>query len=238
MEYLPNGDLQSLISQGTRFSVEEQLNITYQILDALNYLHQRGISHRDIKPANILFDENMHPKLIDFGMSCENAASSHTFCGTPFFMAPEIINTDNYDGKKSDIWSLAITLHVMATYVFPFHYQSEVQYLKDVQAKKLFFQNKAQGIMGNIIKEMLICEPKERPSSKEIIEMIEQYCAQHFIVLSSKAKQVSRPNTSLPRIVKPNQCLCNGMKLNCPVKINRYSDKMLLRLISHGLKCF
>ncbi|KAI5510762.1 protein kinase protein, partial [Trichomonas vaginalis G3] len=91
MEYFQNGDLQSLISHGIRLSFEECIRISYQILEGLTYLHKRGISHRDIKPENILFDDAYNPKLVDFGLAKENSDALSTYCGTAWYIAPEIV---------------------------------------------------------------------------------------------------------------------------------------------------
>ena len=118
MEYFHNGDLQSLISQGILLSFDECVRISYKILDALAYLHKRGICHRDIKPGNILFDDSFNPKLIDFGLAKENADVLSTYCGTLWYIAPEIVKNSEYDGRKADIWAFGVTLHLLSTGCF------------------------------------------------------------------------------------------------------------------------
>ncbi|EAX89733.1 CAMK family protein kinase [Trichomonas vaginalis G3] len=115
MEYFPNGDLQSLLTHGVKFTTQEQIKIAIGVLNGLNYLHQRGISHRDIKPENIVFDEKLNPKIIDFGLSKEDSSNLYTFCGTPYYVAPEMITSHSYNGMKADIWAFGITLHCLAT---------------------------------------------------------------------------------------------------------------------------
>lgn len=67
MEFMENGDMQFLINSNHLFRQSDQIRIAIEILEALQYLHSRGISHRDIKPANVMFDSEFHAKLIDFG---------------------------------------------------------------------------------------------------------------------------------------------------------------------------
>lgn len=192
MEYLHNGDLQSLLERGMCFAEDEQIIIAYKILDAMHYLHQRGISHRDIKPENILFDSQLNPKLIDFGLSRENASALSTFCGTAFYMAPELVNCDVYDGRKSDIWAFGITAHVLAAQRFPWTRRSEVQMIKDLQENKLELIIEDVGLMTDIIKKCLVMNPKERMSTLELMGYIEQ-----------KAKlpiNVSKSDAPLPKI--------------------------------------
>jgi serine/threonine protein kinase len=70
MEYCPNGDLFSKIKKNGPLSEKEAAEIFQQILNALLYLKQMGLSHRDVKPENVLFDKNWNVKLIDFGFVC------------------------------------------------------------------------------------------------------------------------------------------------------------------------
>ncbi len=76
--------------------------------------------HRDIKLENILIDNSLKIKLIDFGFSIHSKQKLKIFCGTPSYMAPEIINKIEYCGKMSDVWSLGILLFVMLIGKYPF----------------------------------------------------------------------------------------------------------------------
>lgn len=172
MDYLPNGDIQSILAKGIRFSYEEQFRVATQILEALQYLHQRGISHRDIKPENILFDSNMDAKLIDFGLSKENASSLHTYCGTPFYMAPELISNDTYDGKKADIWAFGIVMHIMSTGHFPWTPRSEVQLLKELSSKSIELEIEPMGTIGLLIKNSLVFDHNKRATADELLAEI------------------------------------------------------------------
>ncbi|EAX91244.1 CAMK family protein kinase [Trichomonas vaginalis G3] len=162
MEYVPNGDLQTLIFRGISFTLEEQLNICYEILQALQYLHHRGISHRDLKPENILFDLKFHPKIIDFGLSKEKCEKLHTYCGTTLYMAPEVILCDTYDGSKADVWAFGVTAHILAAQAFPWGLKSEAQYLKCIQMQDISIDVIPKGIIGLIISKSLIFDPAQR----------------------------------------------------------------------------
>jgi len=134
MELLPGGDLLQCILEHKCFTEPQARRSFREVCDAVKYLHARHIVHRDLKPENILLTskdrETMHLKLADFGLARKNLESKgcRTFCGTPHYFAPEVINTfKNREsgqpagyGKQADMWSLGVILYVILSGIPPF----------------------------------------------------------------------------------------------------------------------
>lgn len=195
MEYLECGDLQTLLYQGYSFSIDDQLNIASQIVSAITYIHKRGICHRDIKPENILFDSEMRPKLIDFGLSREKSSKLNTLCGTSMYMPPEVLRGMQYDGKLADIWSLGVTLHVFNCSQFPFA-SSEAQYIREIQEGNLNINMKCCPCFVNIIRDTLSFDPAKRPGCDELYIRIEN--ARGRMIRSNE--RVIKCGQTLPRL--------------------------------------
>lgn len=115
LEFVENGALSALLGKLNRHgNVEEQLVAVYtlQILEGLKYLHQQGVIHRDIKGANILATKDGIVKLADFGVATKLSESrkSDSVVGTPYWMAPEIIEMTGQQSSACDIWSVGCTV--------------------------------------------------------------------------------------------------------------------------------
>lgn len=125
MEYAKGGELFNKVSKG---KLKEDVARKYfqQLINAVDFCHSRGVYHRDLKPENLLLDENENLKISDFGLSASAESKHqdgllHTTCGTPAYVAPEVINRKGYDGAKADTWSCGVILYVLMAGYLPFH---------------------------------------------------------------------------------------------------------------------
>ncbi|KAJ0918094.1 putative protein kinase CAMK-CAMKL-CHK1 family [Helianthus annuus] len=124
MELVRGGELFSKIAKG-RLPEDVARSYFQQLISAVDFCHSRGVYHRDLKPENLLLDEEGNLKVTDFGLSAfsdhiRQDGLLHTTCGTPAYVAPEVIGKKGYDGAKADIWSCGVILYVLLAGFLPF----------------------------------------------------------------------------------------------------------------------
>lgn len=104
-EYVCGGELFSYLRNAGRFSTSTGNFYASEIVSALDYLHTRSIVYRDLKPENLLLDREGHLKITDFGFAKKLTDRTWTLCGTPEYLAPEIIQSKGHN-KAVDWWAL------------------------------------------------------------------------------------------------------------------------------------
>uniref|UniRef100_UPI00358DDFF0 protein kinase C delta type-like isoform X2 n=1 Tax=Myxine glutinosa TaxID=7769 RepID=UPI00358DDFF0 len=138
MEYLKGGDLMFYMQKKGKFNLTLSTFYAAEIVIALQFLHSRGIIYRDLKLDNVMLDSEGHIKITDFGMCKENVDSENlasTFCGTPDYIAPEILQGLRY-GPWVDWWSFGVLLYEMLIGWSPFYGNSQDQVYEAIQRGK------------------------------------------------------------------------------------------------------
>jgi BR serine/threonine kinase len=122
LEYAPNGEMFHYLRQEGRLDAKRAFNFFRQVINGLEYCHQRLICHRDLKPENLLLDSNLNVKIADFGMAnmMREGDFLETSCGSPHYASPEVVRGDRYNGMFSDVWSSGVVLFALLFGRLPF----------------------------------------------------------------------------------------------------------------------
>lgn len=166
MEYVRGGELFAKLQQG---KLKEDLARKYfqQLISAVDFCHSRGVSHRDLKPENLLLDENGDLKVSDFGLSALpeqhwNDGLLHTQCGTPAYVAPEVLRKKGYDGAKADIWSCGVILFVLLAGYLPFQNANLMKMYVKIFKAEYEFPPWISPEARRLISKLLVVDPERR----------------------------------------------------------------------------
>ena len=170
MEYAKNGNLYQLINKNkSGFSEKIAFQYFIQVVNAVYFLHENQIIHRDIKPENLLLGENNTIKLCDFGwaknLTLKNRSS---YCGTVEYMAPEIIESENYD-YSVDIWSLGILFYELLMGHSPFKDKTTKNTIVNIKLHDLKFDKEISDDCKDLINKLLEVNKEKRINIKDIL---------------------------------------------------------------------
>lgn len=136
LEFISGPDLKTVLESQKRFAPKVAVQILLPLIDGLAQAHALGITHRDLKPSNVAFAQNAQgqwaPMLLDFGLSKPAPSGSKDFrltnqgetVGTPAYMAPEMMRSDDGGNARSDVWSLGVMLFELVTGTLPYRGES------------------------------------------------------------------------------------------------------------------
>ena len=177
MEFCSGGELFDRLEKKGRYSEKEAATLMYKLFHAINHMHGSNISHRDLKPENCLFDtkrEDAEIKLVDFGLASRfnNGAGMSTLVGTPYYIAPEIIN-GNY-GPECDNWSLGVILYTLLVGYPPFRGENRAEIFKKVRKAKYSLTEKEFKTVSkeakDLIRKLLNPDVKNRITAGQAME--------------------------------------------------------------------
>jgi serine/threonine-protein kinase len=185
MEYVEGKTLRSVLQKDGRLPVEDALNFTGQLAEALAYLHTHGVYHRDLKPENILIDKNAKVHIIDFGIALLEGSRRVTWqnlsdvLGTPDYMSPEQIQGKRGDAR-TDLYALGIIFYEMLTGTVPFQGDNALavmhQHLAATPSFPAGIQSSVSVNIRAIILKSVRKNPKERyQSAEELLNDLKNY---------------------------------------------------------------
>lgn len=174
LEYAKGGELFNKVAKG---KLKEDIARKYfqQLITAVDFCHSRGVYHRDLKPENLLLDENGNLKVSDFGLSAlaesrRQDGLLHTTCGTPAYVAPEVISRKGYDGAKADIWSCGVILFVLLAGYLPFHESNLMDMYRKISKAEYKCPNWFPPEVRRLLSRILDPSPYTRISIAKIME--------------------------------------------------------------------
>ena len=198
MEHISGGDLLSFVKKRTKLSEKTAKYIFRQLITALKHIHSHNIVHRDIKLDNILIDLNNNIKLCDFGVSKQihKGMLLKDKCGTPAYIAPEILSSDNdngYEGPPVDMWSSGVVLYAMLSGTVPFK-PANLKELNKIMMKGEY--SPIQDISKeatHLISGLLELDPKKRFTIDKVMNhpwLISDNGSKNEVMLFTKAEMV------------------------------------------------
>ncbi|KAL3914792.1 MAG: hypothetical protein SGPRY_007495 [Prymnesium sp.] len=182
LELLTGGELFDRIISKGHYSEDDARKLTVTLVEAVQYLHSLGIAHRDLKPENILLKDEKEDapiKITDFGLSkifADDLAGEvvmKTACGTPGYVAPEVLTHEIYS-EQVDMWSIGVIVYILLCGFPPFYGDNDAQMFKKIKAGSYKFLtpywDPISAEAKDFVSKLLVVDPKKRMTSVEALK--------------------------------------------------------------------
>ncbi|CAH8355451.1 unnamed protein product [Eruca vesicaria subsp. sativa] len=174
MEYVPGGELFNTVAKG-RLPEDTARRYFQQLISSVSFCHDRGVYHRDLKPENLLLDAKGNLKVSDFGLSAvaeqlRQDGLCHTFCGTPAYLAPEVLTRKGYDAARADLWSCGVILFVLMAGHIPFYDKNIMAMYKKIYKGEFRCPRWFSSDLVRLLNRLLDTNPDTRITIPEIMK--------------------------------------------------------------------
>ncbi|KAM9839098.1 death-associated protein kinase 2 [Aulostomus maculatus] len=197
LEIVSGGELFDFIAEKENLLEREAIEFMKQILEGLEYMHNKNIAHFDLKPENIMLSDKVSPhpniKLIDFGLAhhFHLGEEYRSTSGTPQYIAPEVINNETLS-TAADMWSIGVITYILLSGLSPFQGETDEETLSNILAMKYDFDpkyfNMASSMAKDFIQKLLVKNHSDRMTAAE--------CLLHPWIKPITRKQVANRNRS------------------------------------------
>lgn len=172
---MSGGELFAKIVQKEQYLEGEAQKVVKTIAEVLFYLHSLDIAHRDLKPENVLLSDktdNAKIKIADFGFARKVREGCITACGTPGYVAPEVISGKVYH-TECDNWSLGVLVYILLAGYPPFYAKNRQELFKMIRQAKYVFDSPYWDVVSDpakdLVRKILVVDPKKRYTAKDIL---------------------------------------------------------------------
>lgn len=179
IESLHGGEMFERIVEKGHYNEADAAHVVKQLAEGLKYLHTQGIVHRDLKPENLLYEsekDSCDIKITDFGLAKltdgDTPALMRTACGTPGYVAPEILSGKSY-GQEVDVWSLGVIMYILLCGFPPFYSENDAELYALIRTATYSFPSPYWDSVSKeakeLVQQLLVVDPKKRLTTEDIL---------------------------------------------------------------------